>query len=578
MVVKSMLDQGTDVVFGYPGGAVLPLYDAMFKQNKLRHILVRHEQAAVHAAEGYARSTGKVGAVVVTSGPGATNTVTGLTDALMDSIPLVCVTGQVPSHLIGTDAFQEADVTGITRSCTKHNYLVTDINDLARIMHEAFLVARTGRPGPVLVDIPKDIFNASGKYETKDASKRISYRPIPKASAKSVEKAVNLLAKAKKPIFYVGGGVINSGPKAVKALRQLVKLTGYPCTTTLMGLGAYPGNDKQFLGMLGMHGSLEANMAMRHCDVMINIGARFDDRVTGRLDGFSPDSKKIHIDVDASSVNKTVDVDVPVLGDAGEVLEAMVSLLKKRQVADAAKAAHAKAVKGWWKEIDGWRAKDSFKFEETKKSIKPQRALRELYAQVKKEDFFITTDVGQHQMWAAQHVLYHEPNRWMSSGGLGTMGYGLPAALGVQVANPGKPVICVTGEASFMMNIQELSTLVQYRLPVKVLIVNNQYMGMVRQWQEMFHGCRYSESYMDSLPDFVKLAEAYGMRGLRCKKPGDLSKTIETMLAHDGPVLADIWVDREENVYPMIPAGAAHHELVLGPEDDTGEILDVNRV
>lgn len=578
MVVKSMLDQGTDVVFGYPGGAVLPLYDAMFKQNSLRHILVRHEQAAVHAAEGYARSTGKVGAVIVTSGPGATNTVTGLTDALMDSIPLVCVTGQVPSHLIGSDAFQEADVTGITRSCTKHNYLVTDINDLARTMHEAFMVARTGRPGPVLVDIPKDIFNASGAYDIRGAEKRISYKPVTKAPAKAVEKAVNLLAKAKKPVFYVGGGVINSGDKAVKALREIVKLTDYPCTTTLMGLGAYPGNDKLFLGMPGMHGSLEANMAMSDCDVMINVGARFDDRVTGRLDGFSQKSKKIHIDVDPSSVNKTVDVDIPVIGDAGEILEAMLVLLKKRTVTDTAKAAHQKALKSWWNEIAAWRKRDSFGFEDSKKTIKPQRALRELYDQVKKKDFYITTDVGQHQMWAAQHILYHEPNRWMSSGGLGTMGYGLPAALGVQVANPKKPVICVTGEASFMMNIQELATLVQYRLPVKILIVNNQYMGMVRQWQEMFHGCRYSESYMDSLPDFVKLAEAYGMRGLRCKKPADLSKTIETMMEHEGPVLADIWVDREENVYPMIPAGAAHHELILSAAEESDEILDPNRV
>lgn len=570
MVIKAMLENGTDTVFGYPGGAVLPIYDALFQQNQLRHILVRHEQAAGHAAEGYARSTGKVGAMLVTSGPGATNAVTPLTDALMDSIPLVCVTGQVPSHLIGTDAFQEADVTGITRSATKHNYLVKDINDVGRIMNEAFHVASTGRPGPVLVDIPKDILNAKGTYRGKASVKRHSYDPVKKPNQRLIERAVSMLAKAKKPVFYVGGGVINAN--ASDALTKFVRMTGFPCTTTLMGLGAFPGNDKQFLGMLGMHGSLEANMAMAQCDVMINLGARFDDRVTGRLDGFSPNSKKIHVDIDPSSINKVVMVDVPVIGDVGEVIEMMTALWRKNKP-EVNKAALAK----WWKQIEEWRARDSFGFKDSAKIIKPQKALRRLDAALAKKDFFITTDVGQHQMWAAQHITYSKPNRWMSSGGLGTMGYGMPAAIGVQVAHPDKTVVCVTGEASWLMNIQELSTIKQYRLPVKVFILNNHYMGMVRQWQEMFHGCRYSESYMDSLPDFVALAESYGIKGMRCKKPEELDATIKEMLAHKGPVVCDVWVDRDENVYPMIPAGAAHHELVLGPEEDAGE-LDVNQV
>ena len=573
MVIQAMLDNGTDTIFGYPGGAVLPIYDALFKQNQLRHILVRHEQGAVHAAEGYARSTGKVGAVLVTSGPGATNTVTGLTDALLDSIPLVCVTGQVPSHLIGTDAFQEADVTGITRSCTKHNYLVTDIQDLGRIMNEAFHVAKTGRPGPVVVDVPKDILNTIGIYKGPSSVKRQSYNPVKKPNQKMVERAVDLMARAKCPIFYVGGGVINSGQKACDNLTKLVHMTGYPCTTTLMGLGAFPGSDAQFLGMLGMHGSLEANMAMAECDVMINIGARFDDRVTGRLDGFSPTSKKIHVDVDASSINKVVRVDIPIVGDAGDVIDMMIALWKKKKCQP-----NKDALAKWYKRIEAWRKKDSFSFKDSAKIIKPQKALQQLSKALGKKDFYVTTDVGQHQMWAAQHILYNKPNRWMTSGGLGTMGYGMPAALGVQVAHSGKPVICVSGEASFLMNIQELSTLVQYRLPVKIFILNNHYMGMVRQWQEMFHGCRYSESYMDSLPDFVKLAEAYGMKGLRAKKPSELGDIIKDMLAHKGPVIADIWVDRDENVYPMIPAGAAHNELVLGPEELGDEVLDKNRV
>lgn len=571
MIIRAMLDNGTDTIFGYPGGAVLPIYDALFKQNRLRHILVRHEQGAAHAAEGYARSTGKVGALLVTSGPGATNTVTGLTDALMDSIPLVCITGQVPSHLIGTDAFQEADITGITRSCTKHNYLVKDVNDLGRIVNEAFHVASTGRPGPVVVDVPKDVLNATGHYQGKASVKRHSYNPVKKPNMKLIEQAVELMSKAKKPVFYVGGGVINAGEEACANLVKLVHLTSFPCTTTLMGLGAFPGTDKQFLGMLGMHGSLEANMAMAECDVMINIGARFDDRVTGKLEGFSPKSKKIHVDIDASSINKVVRVDVPIIGDAAEVLEHLLALLRKKKI-DAATLAP------WWKKIEGWRARNSFGFKDSATIIKPQKALRLLNAQLKKRDFFITTDVGQHQMWAAQHILYDKPNRWMTSGGLGTMGYGLPAAVGVQVAHPTKTVVCVTGESSFLMNIQELSTAVQYRLPVKVFILNNHYMGMVRQWQEMFHGNRYSESYMESLPDFVKLAEAYGMKGMRCKKPADLDAAIKEMLAHKGPVILDVWVDRNENVYPMIPAGAAHNELVLGPEELSSNVLDKNRV
>jgi acetolactate synthase-1/2/3 large subunit len=572
MVIAALVEQGTDVVFGYPGGAVLPIYDALFKQNKLRHILVRHEQGAGHAAEGYARSTGEVGVLLATSGPGATNTVTALTDALLDSIPLVCITGQVPTHLIGTDAFQEADVTGITRSCTKHNYLVRSIEELPYIMHEAFHVARSGRPGPVLVDIPKDIMNMTGHYVPKDAVKRQSYKPVAKPNAKAIERAVALIAKAKKPIFYVGGGVVNSGPAACDALIKLVRMSGYPITTTLMGLGAYPGSDPQFLGMPGMHGSLEANMCMSECDVMINIGARFDDRVTGRLDGFSTKSKKIHVDVDPSSINKIVPVHIPIAGDAEDVLDTMIALWRKHKLKP-----NKEALARWWRQIDGWRAKDSFGYKKDKTIIKPQHALRALDAALKGKDFYITTDVGQHQMWAAQHITYDKPNRWMTSGGLGTMGYGLPAAIGVQVAHPRKPVICVSGEASVMMNIQELSTAVQHRLPVKLMILNNQYMGMVRQWQEMFYESRYSESYMDSLPDFVKLAEAYGMKGIRCKDPAKLDVAIADMMAHDGPVIADIWVDQNENVYPMIPAGAAHHELVLGPEEPQ-KILDKNQV
>ncbi|MEJ0009104.1 MAG: biosynthetic-type acetolactate synthase large subunit [Alphaproteobacteria bacterium] len=571
MVIRAMVENGTEVVFGYPGGAVLPLYDALFRQNALRHILVRHEQGAGHAAEGYARSTGRVGVLMVTSGPGATNTVTALTDALMDSVPLVCVTGQVPTHLIGSDAFQEADVVGITRSATKHNYLVQRIEDLGRIMNEAFHVAVTGRPGPVLVDIPKDILNATGIYRSGDGKQRASYKPVPKPNTRAVERAMELMARAKKPLFYVGGGLVNAGPEAAKKLKQLARATGFPVTTTLMGLGAFPGTDKQFLGMPGMHGSLEANMAMSQCDVMINLGARFDDRVTGRLDGFSPGSKKIHVDIDASSINKIVPVDVPIVGDAGEVLALMLAQWKEK------KLTAQKEVAAWWKQIDLWRKKDSFGYQQAGRHIKPQHALRRLSAQLKGQDFFVTTDVGQHQMWAAQHILYDKPNRWLTSGGLGTMGYGFPAAIGVAVAHPGETVVCVTGESSFMMNLQEMSTAVQYRLPVKILILNNQYMGMVRQWQEMFYESRYSESYMDSLPDFVKLAESFGMRGARVKDPAKLEGALSDLLGHAGPVLLDCWVDPAENVYPMIPAGAAHHELVLGPEK-TARKLNTNLV
>ena len=566
VLVKALIAEDIDVIFGYPGGAVLPVYDALFKQNQLRHILVRHEQAATHAAEGYARSTGKVGVVLVTSGPGATNAVTGLTDALLDSIPIVCITGQVPTHLIGSDAFQEADTTGITRSCTKYNYLVKDADDIGRIIHEAFHVARSGRPGPVVIDMPKNLMNQLANYEGKKPVNRPSYKSAPPLDLREIENAVNLMVNAKRPIFYVGGGVINSGPKACELLKELVQLTGFPCTNTLMGLGAFPGDDPQFVGMLGMHGSLEANMCMAECDVMINIGARFDDRVTGRLDAFSQKSKKIHVDIDPSSINKTVQVEMPIVGDAGAVIEQIIKLWK------CEKPAPDKSVlKPWWDKIDGWRKRKSFSYVQDEKVIKPQYALERLYELTKNNSTFVTTDVGQHQMWAAQFIKFDKPQHWMTSGGLGTMGYGLPSAVGVQIAHPEDLVVCVTGEASIMMNIQELSTIMQYRLPVKIFILNNRYMGMVRQWQEMFHGSRYSESYMDSLPDFVKLADAHGMLGLRCEKVSDVDATIKKMIEHKGSVIVDMLVDQNENVYPMIPAGAAHYELVLGPDDKSAK-------
>ena len=588
MIVKALLNEGTDTVFGYPGGAVLPLYDAMFQQNELRHVLVRHEQGATHAAEGYARSTGKVGVVFVTSGPGATNAITGLTDALLDSVPLVVITGQVPTHLIGSDAFQEADTTGITRSCSKYNYLVRTIEELPGILHEAFHIARTGRPGPVVIDIPKNIMNMSGFYAGKTEVKRKSYSFATKGEPKAIAAALKLMSQAKKPVFYTGGGVINAGQKACDLLTELVELTGFPITNTLMGLGSVPGEHEQFLGMLGMHGSLEANMAMEACDVMVNIGARFDDRVTGRLDAFSPNSKKIHVDIDPSSINKNVRVHIPIVGDAESVLQEMVDGWKamrhpersegsQQSGRDSSATPQNDDLKDWWGKIDGWREKKSFSYNQGKDIIKPQYALDRLYELTRDQDPFVTTDVGQHQMWSAQFLKFKKPFRWMTSGGLGTMGYGMPSAMGAQVAHPDDLTVCVSGEASFMMNIQELATLVQYRLPVKILILNNRCMGMVRQWQQMFHGCRYSESYMDSLPDFIKLADAYGMTGMQCSKVEEVDDYINKMIKTPGPVILDMLVDQTENVYPMIPAGAAHNELVLGPEDAEVE-LDKNQV
>ncbi len=576
MVIRALIDQGVDVVFGYPGGAVLPIYDALFKQNRLRHILVRHEQGAVHAAEGYARSTGKVGVVLVTSGPGATNAVTGLTDALMDSVPLVCLTGQVPTHLIGNDAFQEADTTGITRPCTKHNYLVKDVNRLAQVMHEAFFIARTGRPGPVVVDLPKDMLFASGTYRPpEDVPPRKSYKPQIKPDPARVEQAVELIMAAKKPLFYGGGGIVNSGPRACQLFAELVKLTGFPCTLTLMGLGSFPASDKQYLGLVGMHGTFESNHAMHDCDVMINVGARFDDRVTGKVAAFSPGSKKIHVDIDPSSINKNVRVDVALVGDAAETLAALIASLKaKRFKPDSEKIAP------WWKQISLWRARNSLAYAKNDKVIKPQYAIERLYALTRGKDTYITTEVGQHQMWAAQLFKFEQPFHWMTSGGLGTMGYGLPAAMGVQIAHPYALVIDIAGEASILMNIQEMSTICQYKLPVKVFILNNQYMGMVRQWQELLHGGRYSESYTAALPDFVKLAESFGAVGLRAEKPSDVDRVIKEMLAADKAVIADIAVDPMENCFPMIPSGAAHNEMLLGPGDrqSTGPVSEEGMV
>ncbi len=562
ILLQALKDQGVTTLFGYPGGAVLPIYDAIFKQNAIRHILVRHEQAAVHAAEGYARSTGKVGVVLVTSGPGATNAVTGLVDALMDSIPVVCLTGQVPTHLIGNDAFQEADTTGITRPATKHNYLVKRGEDLARVVHEAFAIAAGGRPGPVVIDLPKDVLIASAPYTPPSAEPHRSYRPRTEPDQAQIRAAVALLKGASRPVIYTGGGVINAGPEASAALRELVRLTGAPCTSTLMGLGAYPASDPQFLGMLGMHGTVQANLAMHGCDVMLNVGARFDDRVTGRLDAFAPHAQKIHCDIDPSSINKNVAVDVPVIGDAGLILRAMVAAWTvDEQRQDRA------ALAAWWRQIDAWREGDCLRYEQDPaphSTIKPQHAIRRLHAACAGRETFISTEVGQHQMWAAQHFGFEEPNRWMTSGGLGTMGYGLPSAMGVQVAHPDALCIDIAGEASILMNIQEMSTLAQYRLPVKVFILNNQYMGMVRQWQELLHGSRYSESYSAALPDFVRLAEAFGATGLRATNLGELDGVIERMLATPGPVIADICVDEKENCYPMIPSGAAHNEMILG--------------
>ena len=564
IVLKALQDQGVEHVFGYPGGAVLPIYDEIFQQEKVKHILVRHEQGATHAAEGYARSTGKCGVVLVTSGPGATNAVTGLTDALMDSIPMVCITGQVPTHLIGNDAFQECDTVGITRPCTKHNYLVKDVNDLARILHEAFYVATHGRPGPVVVDIPKDVQFAKGRYVGPKNIEHKTYRPKVKPDQNAIRAAVELIATAKRPVLYTGGGVINSGPTASKLLRDFVEMTNIPITSTLMGLGAYPASGKNWLGMLGMHGMYEANMAMHDCDVMINVGARFDDRITGRLNAFSPGSKKIHIDIDPSSINKTVRVDIPVVADVAHALEDMIRVWKSKSL-----SLDKKALDVWWKQIDGWRAKDCLKYKKNADVIMPQYAVERLYELTKDLDTYITTEVGQHQMWAAQFYRFDKPRRWINSGGLGTMGVGLPYAMGVAMAHPGAQVACVTGEGSIQMCIQEMSTCKQYDLPVKVVSLNNRYLGMVRQWQEIEYGSRYSHSYMDALPDFVRLAEAYGHVGIRVERPADVEPALRDAFVKykDRFVFLDVITDQTENVWPMVQGGKGLTEMLLGSED-----------
>ena len=561
LVLKALADQGVEYIFGYPGGAVLPLYDALFNQEGIRHILVRHEQAAVHAAEGYARSTGRPGVVLVTSGPGATNAVTGLTDALMDSVPIVCITGQVATALIGSDAFQEADTVGITRPCTKHNWLVRETGDVARIMHEAFFVATSGRPGPVVVDIPKNVQIETGPYVGPQKVVHKTYKPQVKGDIKDIRTAVDLIAAAKRPVFYTGGGVINSGPDAAKLLQEFVRMTGYPVTSTLMGLGAFPGSDEKFLGMLGMHGTYEANNTMHQSDLIIGIGVRFDDRVTGRLDAFAPNAKIIHVDIDPSSVNKIVPVDVSVIGDVGHVLEDMIKVWKSQ-----ACQPNRDAIEQWWKQIDLWRARDCLAYNQSDEIIKPQYALQRLQHAIKDRDSYITTEVGQHQMWAAQFLKFETPNHWMTSGGLGTMGYGFPAALGVQLAHPDALVIDVAGEASFLMNMQELGTMIQYRLPVKIFLLNNRRMGMVRQWQELQYDERYSETYSEALPDFIKLAEAYGAVGLQAEKPSDVDDMINEMISVDRPVIFDCLVDEFENCFPMVPSGAAHNEMILGQD------------
>jgi len=571
MVFKALEDQGVRHIFGYPGGAVLPIYDELKNHKKIKHILVRHEQGAGHAAEGYARSSGKPGVILVTSGPGATNTVTALTDAYMDSVPLVCITGQVPTHLIGTDAFQECDTTGITRPCTKHNWLVKDIEKLSSILHKAFEVATSGRPGPVLVDIPKDIQFQKGKYVKPKELKNKNGKTNLKFNGKDkdIEAAVEFIKKSSKPILYTGGGVINSGLRATQLLRELVSLTGFPITSTLQGLGAFPGNDQQFLGMLGMHGTFEANNAMHDCDLMINIGARFDDRITGKIDEFSPKSKKIHIDIDPSSINKNISVDLALVGDVKIVLEKLISVFKKKNPNFA--KSNKQKIAAWWNQIERWRKKNSLSYVNSNEVIKPQFAVQKLYELTKDQDVFITTEVGQHQMWAAQHYKFDKPNRWMTSGGLGTMGYGLPAAVGVQVANPNKLVIDIAGEASVLMTMQEMSTAVQYKLPIKIFILNNEYMGMVRQWQELLHDKNYSESYTAALPDFVKLAEAYGCVGIRANKPEELDEKIKHMISVNKPVIFDCVVDKTENCYPMIPSGKPHNQMLLGSKDEEEE-------
>jgi len=573
IVIKSLIDQGVDTVFGYPGGAILPVYDELFQQKKIRHVLVRHEQAATHAAEGYARSTGKTGVVFVTSGPGATNSVTGLTDALMDSVPIVVISGQVPTFMIGNDAFQEADTVGITRPCTKHNWLVKDTNKLAETIHKAFHVAKTGRPGPVLVDVPKDVQFASGCYESKNKISTDFFKPEISIEQDLLDETIARLEKAEKPIIYSGGGVINSGQKAVNLLRRLISKTNFPITSTLMGLGSYPASGNNWLGMLGMHGTYEANMTMHDCDFMLCIGARFDDRITGRMDAFSPNSFKVHIDIDPSSINKNITVDIPLIGDVSIILEKLIERWEKR----GSKVSSQK-LKKWWKEIDRWKSIKSLQYTNSSNVIKPQYALQRLEELTKGHDRFISTEVGQHQMWAAQFMGFEEPNRWMTSGGLGTMGYGFPASIGIQVAHPGSLVINVAGEASWLMNMQELGTAVQYKLPVKQFILNNERLGMVRQWQELLHGERYSHSWSDALPDFVKLAEAYGIKGIKCKDPENLDDAIKEMLDYPGPVIFDCLVEKHENCFPMIPSGKAHNEMILGEKTQLNSISDEGAV